>query len=44
MTVAYNEDQNLYDRLSNHGRNQEAYDPAAWKNTKAVEDGFRLKR
>ncbi|MFM7033749.1 MAG: DUF922 domain-containing protein [Planctomycetia bacterium] len=44
LTVTYNEDQKLYDRLSDHGRNQEAYDPPSGRNTKAVEDGFRLKR
>jgi hypothetical protein len=41
LTDGYNVDQKLYDRLSDHGRNQEAYDPAG-KNTKAVDPGLKL--
>jgi hypothetical protein len=43
LTVAYNEDQKLYDKLSDHGRNQEGYDPAG-KNIEAVNNGLKLKR
>jgi len=43
LTVGYNEDQKLYDKLSDHGRNQEGYDRAG-KNTKAVVDGLKLLR
>lgn len=39
----HKKDQELYDEISDHGRNQERYDPAG-KNTKAVEGGFKLKR
>ena len=44
LTDQYEKDQELYDRLSDHGRNQEGYDPVAGRNTKAVEGGFRLTR
>ena len=43
LTVAYNDDQKLYDKLSDHGRNQEGYDPAG-KNIEAVDNGLKLKR
>jgi phytoene dehydrogenase-like protein len=43
LTAAYNEDQKLYDEISDHGRNQESYDPAG-KNIEAVNNGLKLKR
>ncbi len=42
LTVAYNEDQELYDEKSKHGANQKAYDPVAGKNIEAVDPGLKL--